>query len=138
VVCIDIEKRAHRSVVENKLQDKVVPLTHDVGDFDETEAFIDDLARRRGTPDGLVLLTYASTGKALADLTLEDFYRVYHIGLTATIAISRKVDTLMADARKGSVILFSTLPITFRRLDELDDFLGCKRFALRRFLVTGT
>lgn len=108
VLCVDLEDRAQRLVQERNLQEKVTPASLDVSDCAAAEVFIQEQLCQRGTPHGLVIMTYKSTGKSLADLTVENFDDVNHC-LTATFALARTVGTCMAQARRGSIVLFSSM-----------------------------
>jgi len=59
-------------------------------DTSAVEAFVQHQLAARGTPDGLVVMTYASTAKTLDELTAEDFDQANHGNLDVhTGAFSR-------------------------------------------------
>lgn len=108
VLCVDLGDRA-TSAIPADLPDAVVAASLDVGDVDAIPAFVSDHAARYGVPAGMVNLTYASTAKAMEDLTAEDFDRVNHTGLTAGFILAREVGNLMREKGKGSIVLFSSI-----------------------------
>ena len=81
----------------------------DAHDSAAAEAFIQQQLTTRGTPDGVVIMTYASTAKQLDDLTTEDFDCANHGNLTATFSLSRTLGNAMAERGKGSLVLFSSM-----------------------------
>ena len=109
VLCADLEQRAHAFVDEAELAPRVVPETLDVNDTGAVAAFVRAQIDARGTPDGLVILTYASTAKRLDELDVADFDRVNHGNLTATFALARAVGPRMAEHGGGSIVLFSSM-----------------------------
>ena len=90
-------------------QENVFFASLDAHDSAAAEAFIQQQLTTRGTPDGVVIMTYASTAKQLDDLTTEDFDRANHGNLTATFSLSRTLGNAMAERGKGSLVLFSSM-----------------------------
>ncbi len=109
VLCVDLEDKAQCMVAQAGLEGQVTPASLDANDTVAVAAFVEDQVRLRGTPQGLVVMTYASTAKRLDDLTVEDFDRVNHGNLTATFALVRAVGQRMAEQGGGSVVLFSSM-----------------------------
>lgn len=109
VLCVDREGKAQRFVTENGLGKSVDPLTLDVADIAGVEEEVERQLRMRGTPSGLVLMTYSSSGKALADLSANEFDDINHAGLTATFSLARKIGSAMAQEGRGSIVLFSSM-----------------------------
>jgi NAD(P)-dependent dehydrogenase (short-subunit alcohol dehydrogenase family) len=109
VLCVDLADRAQRWVNDAKLHDRVTPASLDAHDTAATEAFVTSLLASRGIPHGLVIMTYASTAKRLADLAIEDFDKANHGNLTATFALARAVGQSMAERGGGSIVLFSSM-----------------------------
>lgn len=105
VLCVDQGTRA----VEANLGPLVTPATLDVNDTSAVEAFVQHQLAARGTPDGLVVMTYASTAKTLDELTAEDFDQASHGNLTSTLVLSRAVGNAMAKRGSGSLVLFSSM-----------------------------
>jgi NAD(P)-dependent dehydrogenase (short-subunit alcohol dehydrogenase family) len=104
VLCVDLADRASALAGE-----RITPASLDAADTTAVDAFLRDQLAARGTPHGLVVMTYSSTPKALDALTLEDFDRTAHGNLTATFALARAVGEAMAKRGSGSVVLFSSM-----------------------------
>jgi NAD(P)-dependent dehydrogenase (short-subunit alcohol dehydrogenase family) len=109
VLCVDLNDKARRFVESAGLQAQVTPASLDANDTAATEAFVQEQLKTRGTPQGLVVMTYASTAKRLDDLSVEDFDRVNHGNLTATFALARSIGARMAQRGSGSIVLFSSM-----------------------------
>lgn len=109
VLCADLEGRAEAMLRENSLGSGVTPASLDVADTAAVEAFVSQQLAERGTPHGLVVMTYASTAKRLDELSVDDFDRVNHGNLTATFALTRAVGQAMAARGSGSIVLFSSM-----------------------------
>jgi NAD(P)-dependent dehydrogenase (short-subunit alcohol dehydrogenase family) len=109
VLCVDMEQRAQQFVEEENLHGVVNAASLDVADTAAMAAFVEENITTHGVPDGLAVLTYASTAKRLGDLTVEDFDRVNHGNLTATFALSRAVGQHMVANGGGSMVLFSSM-----------------------------
>jgi NAD(P)-dependent dehydrogenase (short-subunit alcohol dehydrogenase family) len=105
VLCADLANRA----AEAGFGPQVTPVSLDVGETDGLETFVAEQARARGAPDGLVVMTYASTAKRFDDLEAGDFDRVNHGNLTATFMLARAVGQRMAERGRGSIALFSSM-----------------------------
>lgn len=109
VLCVDLEGRAEQMLRENSPGPEVTPASLDVADTAAVEAFVQHQLAERGSPHGLVVMTYTSTAKRLDDLTVDDFDRVNHGNLTATFALTREVGQAMAARGGGSIVLFSSM-----------------------------
>jgi len=109
VLCSDLGDRAEAFAKARSLGPAVVPSTLDAGDSAAVKSFVAAQIERRGVPDGLVNLTFASTAKRLEELTESDFDQVNHGNLTATFFLSREVGQAMAAAGRGSIVLFSSM-----------------------------
>ncbi len=108
VLCVDLEGRAEAMVAKAGLQ-TVTPASLDAADTPAVEAFVQAQIAARGVPQGLVVMTYASTAKKFDDLTAEDFDSANHGNLTATFALARAVGQRMAEQGGGSIVLFSSM-----------------------------
>ena len=109
VLCVDLEDRAASFVESAGLGANVTGAACDVADTSAMKEFVADQIRRRGAPDGLVNMTFASTSKRLEDLTESEFDAVNHGGLTAAFSLAREVGVEMARLRRGSIVLFSSM-----------------------------
>lgn len=109
VLCADLADKAQTFVESAGLHSRVTPVSLDVNDIAATKAFVEQQLAARGTPQGIVVMTYASTAKRLDDLTVEDFDRVNHGNLTATFALVRAIGQRMAERGSGSIVLFSSM-----------------------------
>jgi NAD(P)-dependent dehydrogenase (short-subunit alcohol dehydrogenase family) len=109
VLCVDMEQRAQQFLTEENLHPAVAPASLDVTDVGAMQAFVAEQVAAQGVPDGLAVLTYASTAKRMDDLTMEDFDRVNHGNLTATFALCRAVGQHMVNHAGGSMVLFSSM-----------------------------
>jgi NAD(P)-dependent dehydrogenase (short-subunit alcohol dehydrogenase family) len=109
VLCVDLDNRAKSFVESGQLGPEVTPAVLDVRDGAAIGSFVDEQIGKRGVPHGLVNLTAAYTTKKLEDLTEHDFDEVNHGGLTSAFLLARKVGTEMAKARRGSIVLFSSM-----------------------------
>lgn len=109
ILCVDLEDRAHLAVKDLNLNAQVTPATLDATEVVAVEAFVQEQIAARGVPQGIVVMTYASTAKLLDDLTPEDFDNVNHGNLTATFVLSRAVANAMKERGSGSLVLFSSM-----------------------------
>ncbi|MDF9798927.1 NAD(P)-dependent dehydrogenase (short-subunit alcohol dehydrogenase family) [Catalinimonas alkaloidigena] len=109
VLCIDLEDRALNFVQQASLEGKVSTASLDVRNISACKDFIDKQLEQRGTPFGLVNLTFTSTSKKLEELTEKDVDDSNHGGLTATLLIARQVGSAMAIEKRGSIVLFSSM-----------------------------
>jgi NAD(P)-dependent dehydrogenase (short-subunit alcohol dehydrogenase family) len=105
VLCADLGARA----ADAGFGPEVETASLDVNDSHAVEDFVANQIQARGLPDGLVVMTYASTAKRLGELTAEDFDAVNHGNLTATFTLARAVAQRMAERGSGSVVLFSSM-----------------------------
>ncbi|MBI5773452.1 MAG: SDR family oxidoreductase [Verrucomicrobia bacterium] len=109
VLCVDLADRAQAFVAARSLNASVSPASLDARNLAAVKEFVSIQLARRGTPHGLVNLTYASTAKRLDELTEEDFDTVNHGNLTATFLLAREVGNAMAARGSGSIVLFSSM-----------------------------
>ena len=109
VLCVDLEDRAQRFVEEANLGDHVTAGSLNAHDTAAVESFLTNQLASNGAPDGLVVMTYASTAKRLEELSVEDFDKANHGNLAATFALTRTVASAMADRGRGSIVLFSSM-----------------------------
>jgi NAD(P)-dependent dehydrogenase (short-subunit alcohol dehydrogenase family) len=109
VLCVDLPGRAEAFVSAKSLASSVRPASLDVADASATTTFVSGQLNQRGTPHGLVIMTYASTAKRLDDLTEADFDAANHGNLTATFLLAREVGNAMAARGGGSIVLFSSM-----------------------------
>ncbi len=109
VLCVDLADRAAQMVKKTELDAKVTAASLDVSNTSALDAFVQGQITQRGVPDGLVVMTYASTAKPFDDLTVEDFDHANHGNLTATFALARAVGQRMAEKSRGSMVLFSSM-----------------------------
>jgi NAD(P)-dependent dehydrogenase (short-subunit alcohol dehydrogenase family) len=108
VLCIDLDDRAESFVKKEGLA-AVSFASLDIRDTDLAEQFVADRIAADGVPDGYVNLTTATTAKKMEALTAEDFDLVNHGGLTSTFVLTRAIGSAMAAAKKGSMVLFSSM-----------------------------
>lgn len=109
VLCADLGNKANFFVESEELSDKVTPVTLDVNDSAAIKTFVEKYSGLRGVPHGLVNLTAASTAKKLEDISEVEFDSVNHGGLTASFLLAREVGMQMAKARRGSIVMFSSM-----------------------------
>lgn len=109
VLCADLPGRAEKMVAAEGLQAQVEAASLDAADVAAVEAFVEARIAANGVPQGLVVMTYASTAKRFEDLTAADFDAANHGNLTATFALARVVGRRMAEQGRGSVVLFSSM-----------------------------
>jgi NAD(P)-dependent dehydrogenase (short-subunit alcohol dehydrogenase family) len=105
VLCVDLENRA----AEAGFAAAVTPASLDASQTPNLEDFLDQQLQVRGVPQGVVVMTYASTAKRFDDLEPEDFDGANHGNLTATFVLSRAVGNAMAARGGGSLVLFSSM-----------------------------
>ncbi|KAA9353069.1 SDR family oxidoreductase [Larkinella humicola] len=109
VLCADLDDRATAFVTSAQLGPQVTPATLDIRQGTAIQVFVSEQIQRRGVPQGLVNLAFASTGKKLEELTEQDFDDVNHGGLTATFLLARSVGQEMARLGRGNIVLFSSM-----------------------------
>ncbi len=109
VLCADISDRATEMVTRENLEDAVTPVDLGAADTTDVQAFASEQLALRGTPQGLVIMTYKSFPQAMLDLQPEQFDEANHVGLTSTFLIARTVGQAMAEAGRGSIVLFSSM-----------------------------
>jgi NAD(P)-dependent dehydrogenase (short-subunit alcohol dehydrogenase family) len=108
VLCVDLEDKADQ-FVEGISDPDMTAATLDVRKGEEIKEFVAQQIKKRGIPQGLVILTFGSTSKHFEDLTEADFDEVNHTGLTATFLLAREVGVQMETQGKGSIVLFSSM-----------------------------
>lgn len=109
VLCVDLDDRAQCFIDEAKLGDHVTAAALNAHDTEAAQAFAAKHVAASGAPDGLVVMTYASTAKRLEDLSVAEFDSANHGNLTATFALARAVAAPMAERGSGSIVLFSSM-----------------------------
>ncbi len=109
VLCADLDDKAGVFVREKALGPEVIPATIDVRDPAAVRRFVREKTETHGVPNGLVNLTFAATSKKLEELTENDFDQVNQGGITATFLLTREVGMKMAEAGRGSIVLFSSM-----------------------------
>lgn len=110
VLCADLPGRSAEFLEKSGLVGGNVRAADlDAHNADELLPFVKDQVQAHGCPHGLVNLTYASTPNKLADLTAAEFDKVNHGNLTCTFVLARAVADLMAEAGRGSIVLFSSM-----------------------------
>lgn len=102
VLAVDLPGRA-------KAAANVTPADLDVADILAVEDFVGRWVAARGTPHGLVVMTYAASAKGFNDVTAADFDMANHGNLTATFILGRSIADAMAAAGRGSLVLFSSM-----------------------------
>jgi NAD(P)-dependent dehydrogenase (short-subunit alcohol dehydrogenase family) len=108
VLCVDLENRAQTFLDDAKLANANAA-SLDCRDGAAVKHFVAENIKARGIPHGLVNLTFASTSKKMEELTEKEFDDVNHGGLTATFLLAREVGVEMAKAKRGSLVLFSSM-----------------------------
>lgn len=109
VLCGDLDNKAADFVQSAGLANSVTPVAIKIDDDQAISNFVQQQIKLRGVPDGLVNLAFGSSGKILEELTEEDFDRANHLNLTATFLLAREIGAAMADAGRGSMVLFSSM-----------------------------
>lgn len=108
-LCFDLPGRAEAFVRDRGLK-HTIPVSLDLSDLAAQRAVVPELLRTHGVPDGVALLTFASsTGKTLAELTTDDFNRTITLALTPTFELCRTLGDAMSERGRGSVVLFSSM-----------------------------
>jgi NAD(P)-dependent dehydrogenase (short-subunit alcohol dehydrogenase family) len=109
VLCAALGDRAETFVREQSLGTAVTPATLDARNAAAVRSFVSGQIEHRGVPHGLVYLTYTATAKCLDELAETDFDAANHGNLTATFLLVREVGQAMAAAKRGSIVLFSSM-----------------------------
>ena len=109
VLCIDIEERSQNFIKSLTDQNNLIAATLNTRNTQATPQFVVDQIKKYGIPDGLIDLSFSSTGKHFDDLTAEDFDETNHNGLTSTFILSREVGNAMKTNKSGSIVLFSSM-----------------------------
>ncbi|MDB5208435.1 MAG: short-chain dehydrogenase/reductase [Flavisolibacter sp.] len=109
VLCIDLDDRSQHFISTEGLSKQVRAATLDIYDCGLFKDFVANGVKETGIPHGVVNLTYASTAKKLDELTEQDFDRVSHGSLTSSFLLAREVGARMAEAGRGSMVLFSSM-----------------------------
>lgn len=109
VLCADIDDKAALFVEQAGIAENVTPVSARIDDTEVIRRFVAAQVRERGVPHGLVNLTFGSTANKLEDLTAEEFDQTNHLNLTATFILGRELAGLMAEAGRGSIVLFSSM-----------------------------
>ena len=96
VLCADLGGRA-AAFVQSQSQSGITPAALDVCDDSAVRDFVLQQIGQRGVPDGVVVMTYASTVKRLEEITASDFDTANHGNLTpssSTNSATRRAKTL--------------------------------------------
>lgn len=109
VVCADLSGRAEKMVAGEGLAESVTSVDLDAGDAGAIQKFVSETIARRGTPDGLVIMTYKSFSQPMSELTAEQFDEANKVGTTGTFLLARAVGQSMAEKGNGSIVLFSSM-----------------------------
>lgn len=109
VLCVDLGDRAEKFLKQHQLENDIEYESLDISDISSSEKAVSQWIAQRGTPDGLVNMTAATTAKSMEQLTETDFDQVNHGGLTATFMLARLVGSEMAALGRGSIVLFSSM-----------------------------
>ncbi|RQP08178.1 MAG: SDR family oxidoreductase [Parapedobacter sp.] len=109
VSCIDLMDKAAQWVSDQDLVGNVRPISLDANDLESVSSFVTEEIVANGCPDGFVNLTFASTSKALEDLTPSEFDEANHGSITSVFHISRLIGQAMAAQKKGSIVLCSSM-----------------------------
>ena len=107
VLCVDLLDKAQQFVTS--LPEHADQLSAATLDVRQGEAIKEFVGKQPAAPDGLVILTFGSTGKAFGDLTEQEFDEVNHTGLTSTFLLAREVGMAMEKKGGGSMVLFSSM-----------------------------
>lgn len=108
ILCADLGGRAE-AFVQSQSQGGITPASLDVCDESAVRDFVGRQIAQRGVPDGVVVMTYASTAKRLEELTASDFDTANHGNLTGTFLLVREIGQCMAERGSGSIALFSSM-----------------------------
>lgn len=110
VLCVDLGNKAEKMVASLSNQNlSIIPDSVDINNTPQLKKCIDKHVARNGVPNGLVNLTFSSTAKKLEDLSGKDFNFVNERGITSTFILSKEVGTLMAEKKRGSIVLFGSM-----------------------------
>lgn len=109
VLCIDIEERSKNFIDSLPNNANLRAASLNTRDTNASVDFVNGQIAEFGAPDGLIDLSFGSTGKDFNDLTAADFDAVNHDGLTSTFILSRAVGNAMKERKSGSIVLFSSM-----------------------------
>ena len=109
VLCVDLGERAAAMVAREKLAGRVTPASFEAADGRATGNFIESCLKERGTPAGLVIMTYKSFPKPMRQLLPEEFDEANQVGLTSTFMLARGVGEAMGEKKQGSIVIFSSM-----------------------------
>ncbi len=108
-ICIDLGDRAAQLVREKKLT-HTIPLSCDVTDTDQLQAFVDRTIAQHGVPDSVAYLVFASSkGKRLEELTKADFLHTFEQALPPAFLFCRALAERMKPRGHGSIVLFGSM-----------------------------
>jgi NAD(P)-dependent dehydrogenase (short-subunit alcohol dehydrogenase family) len=109
VVCVDLAEKAE-SLVREKALRNTRPYTFDVSEIGQLEPFLDQMMADEGVPDGVVNLTFISSGATrMEDLTAAAFQKPFDDSVTSYFVIGRHLAEKMKDHGGGSVVNFSSM-----------------------------
>lgn len=110
VVCLDVNQEAARHVAERVIADGGVaesgPL--DIKDRAAVERALEGIAGRHGL-DIVICTPAINVRKAILQYTDEELSRVLDVNIKGNFNVLRAAGRLMTTARKGSIILFSSI-----------------------------
>ena len=109
VLCVDLGTRAQEMVTRERLEAAVTPVSFDASDAILADRFVKSSLRSRGTPAGLVVMTYKSFPRSVDSLLPAEFDEANQTNLTSTFVLARMAGNAMAAAGRGSVVLFSSM-----------------------------
>jgi len=108
-LCVDLESRASDLINQAKLT-RTFPLSFDLSQVKELEAFVDKTFREFGLPDGIVNLTFnSSSGKALEELSVLDFQKPFDDSVSAYFILARALAERMKSRGSGSFVHFASM-----------------------------
>lgn len=109
VVCVDLAERASELVARENLE-RTAACSLNTSHIEELEAFVEDIARQHGVPDGMVNLTFASSsGKRLEDLTAAEFAKPFDDSVTSFFVLSRALAEKMKSLGRGSIVHYASM-----------------------------
>lgn len=108
-LCLDLPGKAEALVKERGLK-HTIPVSLDFTDLAAQRAITEELIRTHGAPDGVALLTFASSsGKTMEQLSTEDFTKTITLALTPSFEFCRNVAAAMGERGRGSIVMFSSM-----------------------------
>lgn len=109
VLCADLPGQAAALAKESGMEDRIIPAELDAFDHQAVKAFVAENLGRYGVPHGLFNLTTGSSGKAIEQVTEEDFDVSAQRSLTCAFILAREVGQAMIKEGRGSVVFTSSM-----------------------------